>query len=36
MKLTKFSGAFTRDTSLYLWIIAVLVVIIAFFDYWLG
>lgn len=36
MKLTKFSGAFTRDTTLYLWIIAVLVVVIAFFDYWLG
>lgn len=36
MKLTKFSGAFTRDTSLYLWIIAALVVILAFFDYRLG
>ncbi|MDF2519768.1 MAG: phosphoesterase [Clostridia bacterium] len=36
MKLAKLSGAFTKDTSLYLWIIAVFVVIISFFNYMLG
>lgn len=36
MKLRKFSMAFAKDTSLYLWIIAVSVLIIGVFDYRLG
>ncbi|HYE09557.1 MAG TPA: DHH family phosphoesterase [Patescibacteria group bacterium] len=36
MKLRKFSVAFAKDTNLYLWIIAVSVLIIGIFDYRLG
>ena len=36
MKLRKFSVALAKDTNLYLWIIAVSVLIIGFFDYRLG
>lgn len=36
MKLTKFAGAFTRDTYLYIFIIAVSVVIMSLYDKWLG
>ncbi|MDF2531057.1 MAG: phosphoesterase [Clostridia bacterium] len=36
MKLRKFSVAFAKDTNLYLWIIAISVLIIGIFDYRLG
>lgn len=36
MKLRKFSVAFAKDTNLYLWIIAISVIIIGIFDYRLG
>lgn len=36
MKLRKFSGAIAKDTNLYLWIIAVSVLIIGLYDYRLG
>lgn len=36
MKLAKFAGSITRDTYLYIFIIAVSVVIIGLYDKWLG